>query len=63
MALANLIDLIAEVAVKRATREGSEKAETPDAVISVWQANLAVKWRRCLIFSWWPCFRISWARS
>ena len=51
MALANLIDLIAEVAAKRATREGSEKAETPDAVISVWQANLAVKWRRCLIFS------------
>ena len=33
MTLTNLIDLIAEVAAKRAAREGGTKEETPNAVI------------------------------
>ena len=33
MTLTNLIDLIAEVAAKRATREGGTKEETPNAVV------------------------------
>ncbi|EAP83407.1 hypothetical protein [Sulfitobacter sp. EE-36] len=33
MTLTNLIDLIAEVAAKRATEEGRTKEETPSAVI------------------------------
>lgn len=45
MALANLIDLIAEVAAKRAAREGNTKADTPDAVRSLWALNRATKWR------------------
>lgn len=32
MALTNLIDLIAEVAAKRAAREANSKADTPDEV-------------------------------
>ena len=35
MTLTNLIDLIAEVAAKRATREGGTKEETPNAVIRI----------------------------
>lgn len=35
MTLTNLIDLIAEVAAKRATREGGTKEETPNAVVRI----------------------------
>lgn len=35
MSLTNLIDLIAEVAAKRATREGGTKEETPNAVVRI----------------------------
>ncbi|GAA6196824.1 hypothetical protein [Pseudophaeobacter arcticus] len=35
MTLTNLIDLIAEVAAKRATQEGGTKEETPNAVILI----------------------------
>lgn len=41
MALTNLIDLIAEVAAKRAAREANSKADTPDEVRSLWPLILA----------------------
>ena len=41
MALTNLIDLIAEVAAKRAAREAKAKADTPDEVRSHWPLILA----------------------
>jgi hypothetical protein len=41
MTLTNLIDLIAEVAAKRATEEGRTKEETPSAVIQVIMRILA----------------------
>lgn len=47
MTLTNLIDLIAEVAAKRATREGGTKEETPNAV-SRMIARLRDKVRRFL---------------
>lgn len=50
MALANLIDLIAEVAAKRTAREGNTKADTPDAVALLCQSIRAVLWSGCHIF-------------
>lgn len=41
MALTNLIDLIAEVAAKRAAQEAKAKADTPDEVRSHWTLILA----------------------
>ena len=41
MTLTNLIDLIAEVAAKRATREGGTKEETPNAVVCMIRKILA----------------------
>jgi len=45
MSLTNLIDLIAEVAAKRATQEGGTKEETPNAVISIIARILAGFWQ------------------
>ncbi|WP_281985122.1 hypothetical protein [Thalassorhabdomicrobium marinisediminis] len=42
MALANLIDLIAEVAAKRTAREGNTKAETPEQACSLWWPIMAI---------------------
>ncbi|PQO21987.1 hypothetical protein C2I36_15390 [Rhodobacteraceae bacterium WD3A24] len=44
MPLEHLIDLIAEVAAKRAAREGKTKADTPDAAESVWRTIRAARW-------------------
>jgi hypothetical protein len=41
MTLTNLIDLIAEVAAKRATQEDGTKEETPNAVAWIIEAILA----------------------
>lgn len=41
MALNNLIDLIAEVAARRVTREGKTKEATPSAVVSVFWVIVA----------------------
>jgi hypothetical protein len=41
MALNNLIDLIAEVAARRVTREGKTKEATPSAVVSFFDAIVA----------------------
>lgn len=41
MTLTNLIDLIAEVAAKRATREGGTKEETQNAIIWMLARKLA----------------------
>jgi len=37
MALANIIDLIAEVAAKRVAREGKAKVETPEQALILWR--------------------------
>lgn len=42
MALTNLIDLIAEVAAKRTTREGRTKPETPEQAGWLWQRIAAI---------------------
>lgn len=45
MHLTNLIDLIAEVAAKRASKEGKQEEDTPDAVILFWQKTWAGRCR------------------
>lgn len=50
MALANLIDLIAEVAAKRTAREGNTKADTPDAVAFLCRSIWADLWNARHIF-------------
>ncbi|SFE85747.1 hypothetical protein SAMN04515678_11942 [Roseivivax sediminis] len=50
MALANLIDLIAEVAAKRTAREGNTKADTPDAVVALCRWIRANLWNTRHIF-------------
>ena len=50
MALANLIDLIAEVAAKRTAREGNTKADTPDAVVTLCRWIRADLWNARHIF-------------
>ncbi|AFO92239.1 hypothetical protein D1822_12540 [Phaeobacter inhibens] len=50
MTLTNLIDLIAEVAAKRATQEGGTKEETPNAVILMIAVILAGLWQRSCRF-------------
>jgi len=45
MTLTNLIDLIAEVAAKRAAEEVAKKEETPDAVFGIINLILARLWR------------------
>ena len=50
MALANLIDLIAEVAAKRTGREGNTKADTPDAVVALYRWIRADLWNARHIF-------------
>lgn len=56
MALANLIDLIAEVAAKRTAREGNKKANTPDAVVALCRWILAILWSARHIFIGIPVF-------
>lgn len=46
MALKNLIDLIAEVAAKRAAQGGRTEGETPSAVLLVLRGSLARLWRK-----------------
>jgi len=48
MTLTNLIDLIAEVAAKRAAEEVAKKEETPDAGFGIINLILARLWR------WFP---------
>lgn len=50
MTLTNLIDLIAEVAAKRATQEGGTKEETPNAVILIIAATLSGLWQHSCRF-------------
>ncbi|SEP87501.1 hypothetical protein [Thalassovita taeanensis] len=50
MTLTNLIDLIAEVAAKRATLEGGTKEETPNAVIFMIAVILSGLWQRSFRF-------------
>jgi len=50
MALANLIDLIAEVAAKQAAREGKTKADAPDAVMALCRSIRADLWTARHIF-------------
>lgn len=50
MTLTNLIDLIAEVAAKRATQEGGTKEETPNAVILMIAATLSGLWQHSCRF-------------
>lgn len=45
MALKNLIDLIAEVAAKRAAQGGRTEGETPSAVIMIMRLIWARLWR------------------
>ncbi|MCF7727723.1 hypothetical protein GLP59_00745 [Sulfitobacter sp. M220] len=45
MTLTNLIDLIAEVAAKRATEEGRTKEETPSAGLTICRLFWAKLWR------------------
>lgn len=42
MALNNLIDLIADLAASRVAQEGKKEAETPDAVITLVRAFIAM---------------------
>ncbi len=42
MSLANIIDLIAEVAAKRTAREGKTKVETPKQALILCSAILAI---------------------
>jgi len=46
MTLSKMIDLIAEVAAKRATQEGGSKEETPNALSLIIATILAAFWRR-----------------
>lgn len=49
MALANLIDLIAEVAAKRTAREGKNDHDASEQTISAYRTILAF-WRRLACF-------------
>ena len=50
MSLANIIDLIAEVAAKRTAREGKTKVETPEQAFMLCGAILAIVRRLRRIF-------------